>query len=422
MPAICAVRKINLISNELKYYTRNAIVNVSQFFSTGIMMQGFLSSKGVSPVYVGYFSFAVSIVLVISAALLSIVVDKIRSLKRAITFLMIPMFAFFAIMTVLCMIPSMSSMTVFYIATVSAVLFNFLTASKDILDYKLPHVIIDINRYPQLISTDGLCIGITGFLTSAVLSFCTSVFNYTTVLRTGFLLCAILTVVATVINHSFIEKRPDASKDETDEVKPKVSVKTLLKDRDLTVFILPNLMRGMAMGVMNIISLIWLNDINHNASTTSYLVVSTTAGLILGNFIYKKASVHHVRSRQLCFFGSVLMIVFMPAMLLGRQMIVFGILYWIAYMGMVIAGNSIPCYVMEVVPFERLGTYTSIRLMLTNGGASIASLLTGYLVGKVPSLAILIVAGCLQLTAGTVYLLYRPRAEAALCRTTKNGT
>ena len=50
MPAICAVRKINLISNELKYYTRNAIVNVSQFFSTGIMMQGFLSSKGVSNV------------------------------------------------------------------------------------------------------------------------------------------------------------------------------------------------------------------------------------------------------------------------------------------------------------------------------------------------------------------------------------
>ena len=62
--------------------------------------------------------------------------------------------------------------------------------------------------------------------------------------------------------------------------------------------------------------------------------------------------------------------------------------------------------VTQIVPYEQMGAYTSLRMMLMTGGSSLASLVGGLLIGNIPSFLLFTIAAGMLLICVVVYYLY----------------
>lgn len=394
------------MNNFKKLYIRDSFNASAMLFSAGAIIQGFLAYFGVDEVRTGYFTFAVTATQVATMLIYSGLADKVKDCKKAVAVITLQYLWFFAAVVVLCLIPGTGSGAAFWVILIFGIIQNVFIGMRSALDYKLPYLVIDMSKYAQLNAVSGICSGLCCVAVNLVFSrFLNSErFEYTSVSLWGFVAAMLFIMMS-----AFMTTRLKTNgSDSPERQKARTSLLTILKSRSFLVLALPNFLRGLCMGTMGMAAVIWLRDINSSPASTAVLVTISTLGSMISCLVYSVLS-RYIRQNVICIIGSLALLCFMPLMLLGTNSVVFCVFYFLSNVGLIFVNNSVPCRIAEVVPYDMIAGYSALRLSITMGGSSLASLIVGYLVGNVPSWTILLGAGLLQIISGIVFLLYRPK-------------
>jgi hypothetical protein len=227
-------------------------------------------------------------------------------------------------------------------------------------------------------------------------------------MRTGFIFAFLLTITAAGMNQRFTEKSPDRLVPRKAGYPVKISL--IVKRRDFAVFAVPNFLRGIAGGVVNMAALIALSGKFLDSRSTAYIVTATTLGNITGSLIYTILSKRRVEDKTMCLIGTSLM----ASMLLMPRFGAAGYIamFFFANLGIRIVSYSYPLMIYKLIPYEIIGTYNTLRMILTTAGTAAATYLTGLLLGSVPVWIILTVSFICQAISAAVYLHYFPKLMA----------
>lgn len=302
-----------------------------------------------------------------------------------------------ALFAVLFVMPSESGIF-FPLLLVLGGLLSATSAVKMIFDYQIPCKVMDLKHYSMFISVDGIVTGISGIVSGAVFTFCIKSFDYFKTSCIAFFVAGALLAVAALINRSL----KSVTSEEKKEEKTKVSIVDLWRDRYFRILFVPNILRGVAAGVMTMITVIAANAIGVAESDGGVITTCTYIATFLSCILYGVIT-PKLRAPKMCLLGALVFCLMIPAFAKGK--ILFFILYCIAYIGYNIVCNALPEMIYQNVSSELMSSFHTWRLALTTLGTICSTALFGIMLGKVSPIVILIIGVAAHTVMCLVYYL-----------------
>lgn len=395
--------------NEVKYYGRSACTCIANTFFSGTILQTFLAAHGVPSEKIGMLAATMSMVQMVSMLLFSAAVDKLRDPLKKSALLLGCLPLFFVVMLPFTFWTGVPSGLLFGAVLIAGVLQSVLLGLNGILDYRLPYQIIDMRDYARLNSYQGITSGIAAVCIGSLTTFLLSKFLIDRVMSAMYALSALCMVCASLCTRSM---RPVMLAQERQERKDSGLLVTL-KLPAFRVLFLPNLMRGFNTGVMGMLATIGIHELGLHAAQSSAMGVIATVASIFGSYGFLRLT-RRVPVHRLYLAASVIMCCLLPAMIAGRAFAIFAAVYLFLLLGQSVADNSAPVIVAKIVPYECIGSYTSLRIGLFQGGISLGSMAAGAALGRMPIVYLLLFSGCMQLLSGLVYYWFAQRQKHLL--------
>ena len=390
------------MDNYKRYYFRGTATSVATLaLNGGVLFQAFLQSRGVPTDRIGAYVSVTGLSQVVSMLLCSGLVDRIVNVRRASALLYLPNILFIAAMIPLACTASASASLVFWLAIFCSAATRLVAGVRDMLDYRLPYLIIPISNYARLTSTDGVIAGVIGISVSSGISAALRRFDSTPVMTLMFIGSFLLFVAAAWTTSRF-QLLPDAPKPAATR-QSSLSLMQLFRMPSFYVLVLPNLFRGISTGVMAMAAILGVQSLGLTAEATAAASAVTTAGNVAGSILYVYLARRRFRTRNACILGSMLLLVTTPLMLVGHNYPLFLLMLFLANVGVLIVNYAVPVMVTELVPYGAIGRYTALRLAVTTGGSAFASFAVGRLAGSVSPVLLLASAGMFQAVSGAVY-------------------
>ena len=400
------------MNNPAKLYIRDSLFETAQMFSVGAALtQTYMAAIGLTDSMIGTAVSAMGIVNIVASVLLSKLADKTGNIKKTLSMLFLVIASTYLFFTVFSFRLNLSLTAAFIFLISAGFVQSAAIAIRNLFEYKLPFLIFDMDRYARYMTLDGVIAGVFSVLFSVILNIVINKFDYFPVMRAGFLFAFVLTGFSAFANWRFTAKTPDEL--EPDKKRGSTKISELIKRRDFYVFAAPNFLRGVAGGVVNMAALIALSGKILDSKGTAYIVTATTVGNIAGSFVYTVLS-KRVEDKQLCLLGSALMasMLFMP----WTGPAGYVAMFFLANLGVRIISYSYPLMVYKLIPYEIIGTYHTLRMILTTAGTAAATWLTGRLLGTVPVWVILTAAFVCQALSAAGYLRLFPKMMAEKSR------
>jgi len=397
------------MNNSFKLYIRDSLFETAQMFAAGAALtQTYLSSIGLPERMIGTAVSAMGIVNVVTSVLFSKLSDRSRHIKKSISALFLIIAATYLCFPALQYRPGLPAGVLFLVVAAAGFAQSAAAAFRNLFEYKLPFLIFDMNKYSRFLTLDGVIAGLFSVLFSILLNILLSRADYFMVIRAGFLFACALTCFAAFVNRQFDDKNPDELK--PNKTRPPVKISLIIKRRDFTAFAIPNFLRGISAGVVNMAALIALNSSILDSKGTSYIVTATTIGNIAGSLIYTVLT-KRVEDKHMCLLGSALML---PLVFMSKTgPTAYILLFFFANLGIRIISYAYPLMIYKLIPFEIIGTYNTLRMMLTTAGTAAATYLTGRLLGNMPVQTFFLAAVACQILSAAAYLRIYPKFLAA---------
>lgn len=393
------------MNNPTKFYIRDACYETAQMFVAGAALtQTYMAAIGLPERMIGTVVSAMSVINILISAFFSKSSDSSKNIQRNMTVLTAVVavtFLFF-----ICFSPhSNLTLTVIFILLIAVGFVQSTSlAIRNLFEHKLPFLIFDMAKFSHYVTLDGVIAGVFGVLFSLTLNVFINKFEYFTVMRTGFFLAFLATLLAAGMNQWFTLKNSDELSPRKTGVPIKLSL--IMKRRDFAVFAMPNFLRGVAGGVVNMTALIALNNNILDSKSTAYIVTATTVGNIIASLLYTVLA-RRVDDKNMCLVGSALVF---PMIFMGNTGPAgYVILFFFANLGIRIFSYSYPLMVYKLIPFEIIGTYNTLRMILTTAGTAAATYFTGRLLGSIPVWSFFVVAFVCQIISVAFYLHFFPK-------------
>ncbi len=395
------------LNNYSKLYLRDSLLSVALMFYSGNYIIMFLVESGVTSAGIGIFNSIGSFISLGSMFLCGLIGDKLKDIRKAITLSFASLSVFYLLMIYFSIVHC--GPNVVLIATIIVQGFtSFLYGFRNVLEYKLVYLITDIRRYARLTAVTGLITGIVGVAAGFLISLIIDNLPYYPVMTAFFTLGLLLIILICIINQSFVVQREHYDDDAPKAVKASKDRENgflgVLRSRHFYVLAIPNLIRGISTGLLGLVLVIGIQDLAMNATDSSILntvgMASTFAGSLIYSFLSDKVS-----SRVLCLISALIVMITIPFSIIGGK-VWFYVLYFLGISARYIVDGTIPVMITQIVPYEQMGAYTSLRMMLMTGGSSIASLVGGLLIGNISSFLLFTIAAGMLLICVVVYYLY----------------
>lgn len=399
-----------LRKNTVSYISYNVITATLLIFSNGALIQTFLLSMGVSESKIGYFSSVYNFTQVLTMIFCSLISDRIKNIKKMIALCSLPQIFFYVAMAFFCIYDANTD-TVFITALITLFLLGIFLGIINVLIYKLPYIIMDINSYGRVTSIIGIFSGILGVAVSAGVKLLIDSYEYKTVMLLCFVACAVL-LIASFAMVMCLKVVNDGEYDGNEPKKAKFY--DVFKHKSF-IFLSPaNIFRGLAAGITAMIPVFAVRQMKADAGMTASMVVVSNVANIVCCFGYMLA-MNYIKPNLLCFITSVVTLVPLIGMAFTDSWMAYLILYSIYNIGIFGFSMAVPVYVTKIVPYSIMGSYTSWRMMLTTGGTALGSLLSGVLISKISIAGIMLLAVALQFFSGLIYGLYPRLIKIGKC-------
>ena len=175
----------------------------------------------------------------------------------------------------------------------------------------------------------------------------------------------------------------------------------VFKNKDTYILFFPNFTRGLATGVMNVITVIAISVAIIDEKTSSIVNIIMQIAMFGGNIIYavlyKKLS-----SRTILLISTIGCCVTLPLCIM-QGMVGFFVMFFICYFFRMIIDTAIPVMVTEIIPQDQIGAFTSIRMLIFTGAQAVATLILTPIIGVIGYTGLLIFAAIMQFICGITY-------------------
>lgn len=386
--------------NEKNWYIETMFINTSLLVCGGTIFQGFLMHYGISEANIGVYTTLTQITQAIIMFASTLFIDRIRSIKRVFTLSTLCQVVFFVTMLFFAKADSRPGTMFFPGILALAVFHNLAVGLRSIICYKIPYLIIDMNEYGRVSVTECIVLSVFSVIFSFVASKLFEFLAFLRVMQILFLFSAFMILIA-----AYLTTRLHLSENLPPPEKKKASIDfSLLRSRRFAAYIFPNLLRGIAGGVIGMAAVFAAKDLNADEAFLSKLVLVAQAAAFASYFIYR-LMIRKVSAANMTMIGS-LMFCLIPLMGLFTSPSLYLVVYFFVNVGLNFFAVGIPVIVAAHIPYETIGSYTSYRMLLTTGGTALGSLISGYAVGHISSFALYLLAAAMQLYCGIMYLRF----------------
>ena len=268
-----------------------------------------------------------------------------------------------------------------------------------ILCYCLPYYTIDMKEYGKM---TGISVAISGgvsFAFSFLHTFAVAKFEYMQAMSWFFVLAIVCFILTAIVCNSMKEIEKQEGMVEMN----RSDIVAVFRNKDTYLLLFPNFARGLAVGIMNVITVIAISKNILNEQTSAYVNIVMQIAMFAGNFIYVFAYKKYSSSTMLLISTLGVGIVF-PLCIHGGT-VFFLCVFFLAYLFRMINDTAIPVVVTEIIPQNQIGAYTSIRMLVFTGAQAVAALLISPLSAWIGYGGLLIFASIMQLVCGLGYYL-----------------
>jgi Na+/melibiose symporter-like transporter len=284
-----------------------------------------------------------------------------------------------------------------------------------ILSYCLPYYTIDMKDYGKMTGISTAIGGGVSFLASLVYSILLSKSSYMKITGAFFVLAIVCFILTSIVCASMRVKNVETDK----ENKLKNDVVSVFKNKNTYILLVPNFVRGLSVGIFNVIATIAISESILNETTSSYvnliLQISAFAGYMFFAFAYKKFS-----TKNLLLIATLGVCVSLPFSLeLGT--IGFLCCLTIAAFFRFVTDTAIPVIMTDIIPKEQIGPYTSIRMLIFTGAQAVATLLITPLKNAIGYTGVLIFATVMLFVCGVTYYIVAKRIKQDELKRSKNN-
>lgn len=396
-------RAMSTMSNEAKYYLRGCLESVVVLFIAGGIIQTFFADIGFTAQQIGNYTGLASIVQVVVMILSIFFADTTRNVKGTMALLCSGSVIFCAVMLVPCLTEGVSADTVYWLSMVLCVVRNLMAGFSGILFFRMMYILADPADFSRLESNNTILCGIVSIAASSLVSFLAAQVGFRSIMAAGFIISILFSFgMAWALNS--LRPRGDFSPPPAQPFRPAV-----LWRRDFRFFYLPNLMRGICNGLMGMMTVVFLREISADTATVSTLTAISSVATVVGAWLFNQLHKRFFRTATLYAACSAVMCLLLPLLLIGRSPLLFFILHFVIYCAY--ASNNIAgaLYPSEYVPYEDIGAYTSLRLIVMTLGSALSSYAIPFLLDRMPTAALLTLCGAVQLASGLSFLYYDRR-------------
>lgn len=390
-------------ANYAKLYLRDSLINIALYFTTGSVIQTFLSKSGCSSRQIGVYASLLNVVNILASALCSQLPDRSRDIKRPIG-LCLGLYGALCF----CYLPLCfgGDGRAFAWLLLLGGAQCFILALRTLYEYKLPYRIMAAGDYGRVISVDGMIMCGASILCGLAMSASVEKAGFFRVSAVGFALSGAAMLIAWLVNSamklSAKEKPDDAGK----KAVPGCSFASLIKNPVFYKLLAPNLLRGLASGIVSIAAVYGISEAGLDDTGQSLIPIAANAAFLSGSALFAFLSSRGFDGGRLCCFGSALMAALPLMGLFGGKL--FLAAYFIVSFGLIMVNDAVPYMTYNMVPYEIAASYNTWRMIVTTGGSALSAYLGAALIGHVPSYAVLAAAVvCQAVSAAAYFAVYR---------------
>lgn len=393
------------MANLTKHYVIQVLYGVGFMFCSGAILQTFLLQVGFTEQQVYLFNSFIQMIQVLMMVVMTFLSDKIKRIKTVSSLSYLPLIIFALIFIIGAVNPSIMgnpyTIAVFIVAGLSYIGVGVYS----VMLYILPYVTIDMKEYGKMTSIGVALTGGFSFGLSFIHTFIVAKFDYMTSM-VWFFICAILCfIISSIVCYSMKEFKVE----ETRVKNTKEDMIAVFKNKDTYILLFPNFARGIATGVMNVITVIAIATSILDEKSSSIVNIIMQVGMLGGNVLYaifcKKIS-----SETMLLISTIGCCIALPLSLLNG-MTWFFIVFFICYFFRMIMDTAIPVMVTEIIPKEQIGAFTSIRMLVFTGAQAVATLIIMPTVSVVGYTGLLIFSAILQFIFGITYWAVAKRSK-----------
>jgi len=389
------------MNNETKLHIQCILYSLIVFILNGTLLQTFLLENGLDEQAVTFLLSVLQIVQMLTIFLFSEMVDKMKRIKKLSAFsffLCVPINIYF-----ICLAFNPGTDTPIWFLVLGTA-FNVFLGLYNVITYKLPHCVIEIERYGIFTAYSNLFCGIISLFASLGIVALQSFITYFAVMRLIYIISLIFTAMALIITLSMKENQPTVIEK---AAKHRVNI---LKYKPFTALIIPNILRGFCFGILGMASTIGYFTGDINSSSAATLVTVTTISTVVGSLVYKVLATR-VKEKHILVFSSILIFIFVSLMVVFKNTAAFITLFGLAYFFLHLINTAVPIVVVKIVDYNIIGQYSGWRMLLHTLGVSISGFVCIPLFNLIGVFTTMVLSGMAQLVSGIAYYLYLNKDE-----------
>ena len=388
------------MGNIKKLYLSSIVWNLILMVAGGSILQTVLLETGLSEDRTNQFFAIMQFVQVGTIILSASYADKVKNLIKTYAhchWLTIPLILS---LILLCTFRLTIRPAVYVGLLATGIFFNIAVGLANIFSYKVPYLIMDMNQYGKVIARSGVLIGVFCFLASTLLSSLQTRFSFIPLMQVIYWISLALLPIYIFLLHSYKEIQPIPN-----SATAKTEKFHFLTDKTFSALIIPNLIRGFNLGIINMAVTIGYYAGYLDSRSASILVVISNLVVIGANAVYAWLAGRY-SDKYTILISSIAVFLFMPMMFLLKTTTGYLLFYGISFFLVTIIGNAVPVAVTKIADFRTMGQYTAGRMVLNTLGSTLAGFACVpmfRLMGVLPSI---IIAAAFQLLSGLAYYFY----------------
>ncbi len=381
--------------NNVKYFLIQILHSTALLFATGAIIQTFLLTMGVDMDRVSVYASIVQVVQVVAMIVCLFFGDGVKNIKRFLTCIYLVLPVIFIVELTVLLTGLKNTDWIYTLVLIGSIVANFVLGLNNVVCYKMPYFVIDMNDYGKISSFSGIFSGGIGIAVTSLLSLCVQLYDYRLVMSVAFCIGTVLWIITAILNHSYKLKKPleEENSQETETLKIRI-IKTLgvMKHPVFLKTLVPHILRGVGLGIISLAVVLGTADSILNTETATTVALLTSLGAIVGYVVYLFME-KRLRVSVLLSISGILLAVSLPFMTLFQNLIFFYVLYFVGYTLITVVNMCVPVLVYDCVPYEIMGSYTSLRMMLFTLGQALPGFFMGALIGAIGTFGVLIIAG-----------------------------
>lgn len=387
-------------SNYGKYYTHQTACAIALMFCSGTVLQAFLLANGFSEQQVYYYTAMTQLVQVFVMLGSIFFSNQIQNTIKTVGILTLAPLLLFATQFLVMFFAGrnvQTSVVSFFI--VSAIVYCFM-GIKAIQEYRMPYQILPMEDYGRVCGVSAAIGKFFCLAVSVLYSALVVIVDYNTINICFFVAASIGVIVASL---SCFALKNNGLQSIREKAVNNANKYRAFKNKHTYILLLPNFFRGIATGVISALSVIGMSKGLVNTQTSTYLNVVIQIALLLANMFFAFACTRRFSVRKIMLISALLMAIFMPLSIARENSYEFIVGYLFVQFFCLLVDTSIPVLVTEFIPYEEMGTFTSIRMSSFMFGTFVILLFMDKLLALMGSIPLMILGGATQVCCVLAY-------------------